>query len=58
MVRTAIEDMRPLRVLKLGELRRVRARQDILDASFKIGIVPDLKGLMREDSISVLVQDT
>ena len=29
-----------------------------MDATFKIGSVPDLKGLMREDPISVLVQDT
>jgi hypothetical protein len=36
----------------------VLARQDIPDATFKIGMVPDLKGLMREDAISVLVQHT
>jgi hypothetical protein len=36
----------------------VLARQDTPDATFKIGMVPDLKGLMREDAISVLVQHT
>jgi hypothetical protein len=34
----------------------VRARQDVLDATFKMGMVPELKGLMRENAISVRVQ--
>jgi hypothetical protein len=34
----------------------VRARQDVLDATFKMGMVPVLKGVVRENAISVRVQ--